>query len=167
MLCRIFKHMFLWNSFKRHINIQKGNAGTLIFEFSVKFRFEWYQFHRLKPKPCQVGAKTVFREARQPRRPLRDVSSCRRFVLPPLGPSAVPSSSFFWTTHLVLGTRRRRRFKPPPRCFRHSSVVVVEIHVPALDNVPAMMWCQIMHLAASLCEFNGCRYSLARCPQRI
>ena len=78
-------------------------------------------------------------EAWQPRRPLRDVSSCRRFFLPPLGPLAVPSSSFFWTTHLVLGTRRRRRFKPPPRCFGHSSVVVVERHVPALDNAPALM----------------------------
>ena len=78
-------------------------------------------------------------EAWQPRRPLRDVSSCRRFFLPPLGPLAVPSSSFFWTTHLVLGTRRRRRFKPPPRCFGHSSVVVVERHAPALDNAPAMI----------------------------
>ena len=78
-------------------------------------------------------------EAWQPRRPLRDVSSCRRFFLPPLGPLAVPSSSFFWTTHLVLGTRRRRRFKPPPTCFGHSFVVVVERHVPALANAPGMI----------------------------
>ena len=122
------------------VKIKESGPGTFIFEFSVKFRFEWYQFHRLKPKPCQIGAKTVFREARQPRRPLRDVSSCRRFFLPPLGPLAVPSSSFFWTTHLVLGTRRRRRFKPPPRCFGHSSVVVVvERHAPALDNALGMI----------------------------
>ena len=78
-------------------------------------------------------------EAWQPRRSLRDLSSCRRLFLPRLGPLAVPSSSFFWTTHLVLGTRRRRRFKPPPRCFGHSSVVVVERHAPALDNALAMI----------------------------
>ena len=39
--------------------------GTFIFEFSLKFRFEWYQFRRLKPKPCQIGAKTVLQISHQ------------------------------------------------------------------------------------------------------
>ena len=79
-------------------------------------------------------------EAWQPRRPLRDVSSCRRFFSTTsrsVGGSVVVV--FFWTTHLVLGTRRRLCFKPPPRCVGHSSVVVVERHAPALDNAPAMV----------------------------
>ena len=148
---------------KNDLKMKDSGPGTFIFKFSVKFRLEWYQFRRLKPKPCQITAKTVFQISHQrwwgvgaqsyiagtsafrAKRGNRGVrcATCLLVVvlfLPPLGPLTVLSSSFFWTTHLVLGTRRRRRFKPPPRCFGHSSVVVVvERHVPALDNAPAMM----------------------------
>ena len=40
--------------------IKESGPGTFIFEFSVKFWFEWYQFRRLKPKPCPIGEKTMF-----------------------------------------------------------------------------------------------------------
>ena len=50
---------------KNDLKTKESGPGTFIFEFSVKFRFEWYQFHRLKPKPCQIGAKTVFQISHQ------------------------------------------------------------------------------------------------------
>ena len=45
---------------KNMVKVKESGPGTFIFEFSVKLRFEWYQFRRLKPKPCPVGDKTVF-----------------------------------------------------------------------------------------------------------
>ena len=38
---------------------------TFIFEFSLKFLFEWYQFRRLKLKPCQIDTKTVLQISHQ------------------------------------------------------------------------------------------------------
>ena len=45
---------------KNDLKTKESGPGTFIFEFSVKLRFEWWYFRRIKPKPCPVGEKTVF-----------------------------------------------------------------------------------------------------------
>ena len=42
------------------VKIKESGPGTFIFEFSVKFPFEWWYFRPIKPKPCPIGGKTVF-----------------------------------------------------------------------------------------------------------
>ena len=44
---------------KNGVKPKKSGPGTFIFEFSVKLRFEWWYFRRIKPKPCPLGEKTV------------------------------------------------------------------------------------------------------------
>ena len=46
-----FVHFFCMKITKNDIKIKESISGTSIFESSVKFRFEWYQFRRIKPKP--------------------------------------------------------------------------------------------------------------------
>ena len=45
---------------KNDLKTKESGPGTFIFEFSVKLRFEWWYFRRIKPKPYPVCEKTVF-----------------------------------------------------------------------------------------------------------
>ena len=55
-----YYYFFFMKIIKNDLKTKESGPGTFIFEFSVKFRFEWYQFRLLKSKPRPIGEKTVF-----------------------------------------------------------------------------------------------------------
>ena len=73
-------------------------------------------------KDCPSGARTPEGPSFWCSNTRRTVN--RRYFTPHVGRQALLSSSFYWTTHWVLGGSRRRRFVPAPMCLRPLTVVV-------------------------------------------
>ena len=42
---------------KNDLKTKESGPGAIIVEFSVKLRFEWWYFRRIKTKPCPVCEK--------------------------------------------------------------------------------------------------------------